>query len=369
MSTALLKRAACLFALSAGLLTVPGTAHADNLPTELLPRLIEDGPGKQQALEQTVQAWTLDRMAAAMTSETGTAVPDAEMTEDGEWDDKARPWPRTQGLVSRTVGKLFMQMKRPNGTTYDSTCSANIVTSANKSVVVTAGHCLKLWVPFTEDAQASSVIFVPGFDGSALRRGQGAPAPTFADVAPHGIWVATRAYITWGWNRLANWTIGHDLGALAVQKPGEARPIADVLGAQQIRFGQPRDVYAHAFGYPSDNVRNWYAPANAKVVPELRRTFDGRGLFHSKANAVRGSVYVDLIAPSALSPGTSGGPWFEGFDEATGVGVQTAISSRFDNPDDASPNGWRLGPNMVGQHLGDEERLTYEAAQAVPITP
>ncbi|MEV6671019.1 hypothetical protein [Streptomyces sp. NPDC051162] len=70
--------------------------------------------------------------------------------------------------------------------------------------------------------------------------------------------------------------------------------------------------------------------------------------------------------PGALSPGCSGGAVLQNFDPATGVGLQTAVFSRYDDPGQIiGLLGWVQGPNMSSTHLGDEERAVCNAAQSV----
>ncbi|MEO3787380.1 hypothetical protein ABGB12_28980 [Actinocorallia sp. B10E7] len=367
-----LAGAAFAVAVATGLLVAPTAAHAASNPTQILS--IADGPGKQQAMQNALSYWTADNLGkineAVVYDHTSTdpnsVVPDADMTDpNADWDDLSRPWPEAQGLASRTVGKLFVRMQG-DGVDYVTTCSANVVTSANKSVVMTAGHCLRVNVPLLSNVTATNVAFVPGFDGDVLRRSS--TTRSVADIAPYGIWVATRAYITWGWNFSPNWVLGHDVGTLVVQRPGDSQRIEDVTGAQQITFTRPQNAYVHALGYPANNERSWYSPTQNKVAPALQRLYDGRRMFFAKGQSTTGSLYVDNMLPSALSPGTSGGPFFYNFNEATGTGVQMGVASRFDDPNNATPAGWLLGPNIVGNHLGDEERLAYEAAGNVTIT-
>src|SRR5262249_47517192 len=119
-------------------------AHADGSAVEL-PRLVASGPAFAQDLRTEVDYWTLAKMAAAGLTDDGQ---DATAPQSG-WDDLSTPWTAQQGLISRTAGKLFMTMKDvDNGSVHDEACSADVVTSANQSTVVTAAHCLAVHTPF-----------------------------------------------------------------------------------------------------------------------------------------------------------------------------------------------------------------------------
>nr|BFE87519.1 hypothetical protein GCM10020093_101200 [Planobispora longispora] len=58
----------------------------------------------------------------------------------------------------------------------NASCSANAVTSENKSTVITAGHCVKMGGSFH-----GNWVFVPGYDNGNR---------------PYGTWVATTLYTT-----------------------------------------------------------------------------------------------------------------------------------------------------------------------------
>ncbi|MFD0659517.1 trypsin-like serine peptidase [Thermocatellispora tengchongensis] len=120
------------------------------------------------------------------------------------WDDG--------GTVVRTTGRVFF-------TTADgrnSSCSGTAVTSANESVVMTAGHCVKL-----NGAFHRNWVFVPAFDDG--RR-------------PFGTWVATWLMTTPQWN--AREDINFDVAA-AVVAPLDGRTLTDAVGGQGWRSTSP----------------------------------------------------------------------------------------------------------------------------------
>ncbi|MGI5282288.1 trypsin-like serine peptidase [Nonomuraea polychroma] len=214
------------------------------------------------------------------------------------------------GAVVRTVGRVFFTTAEGR----NSSCSGTAVTSANESVVITAGHCVKL-----NGASHRNWVFVPGFDNG--RR-------------PFGTWVATRLLTTQQWN--AREDINFDVAA-AVVAPLQGRTLTDVVGGQGVAFNQPRRRQMYSFGYPA-------------AAP-----FDGSRLIYCSGRAIDDTVMTsDLGLRCNMTGGSSGGPWFQGFDESTGQGWLNSVNSF----------KYNFAPNfMFGPFFGNEAMAVYQAAQ------
>ncbi|WP_370417939.1 serine protease [Streptomyces sp. QH1-20] len=348
--------------LVAALLTAAPPARADVPAFELIP-MVPAGADYQQKLRSEVEFWTLEKMAA-----TGLNHEDQDATPPpGGWDDLSKPWPRKAGLVSRTAGKFFIQNKDVvTGAVSTTSCSGDVVNSANQSVVVTAAHCLRIHTPINVgfgNTMITNMVFVPGFNGANLERRTSSTALPGKDIAPYGVWGVTREWITKTWSQSADWLLGHDMAAVLVDNPDDPRPIGQVTGGQQIGFNQPQNQNNHVFGYPTINERNYYRPGN--VSRQLQRTFDGRSLMTAQGTTRNDPVYYSDVMRGALSPGTSGGPLLQNFDPTTGEGVQVGVFSRYDDPGQIiGLFGWVQGPNLSSTHLGDEEKAVYDAAQS-----
>ncbi|NUT43256.1 MAG: peptidase [Thermoactinospora sp.] len=214
------------------------------------------------------------------------------------------------GGVARTVGRVFFTTAR-GGT---ASCSGTAVTSANESVVMTAGHCVKL-----NGAAHRNWVFVPGFDDG--RR-------------PFGTWVATRLLTT------QQWDTGEDINfdiAAAVVAPLQGRTLTDVVGGQGVAFNQPRGRQTFSFGYPA-------------AAP-----FDGSDLVFCNGRTFDDPVMTkDQGLRCAMTGGSSGGPWFQGFDPSTGLGWLNSVNSfKYDFAPDF----------MFGPFFGNEAMAVYQAAQ------
>ncbi|MGW0065999.1 trypsin-like serine peptidase [Streptosporangium sandarakinum] len=217
----------------------------------------------------------------------------------------------TGGSVAQTTGRVFLTV---GGVDY--VCSAGSVRSANRDLVVTAGHCVKDGA----GAWADNWVFVPGYD-----RGR----------QPYGQFTARRMFVAGPWARGAD--DSYDVGMVALNTRN-GRHLGDVVGAQEIAFGTPRGRPAHGFGFPAD------AP------------YDGEQLVYCA-----GPVHDDPHEQTAdqgmrcdMTAGSSGGPWLTGFDAVTGRGTITSVSS-FKYSDDHG--------TMYGPYFGSTIRDLHTVAE------
>jgi V8-like Glu-specific endopeptidase len=214
------------------------------------------------------------------------------------------------GAVTKTAGRVFFTFQ---GRT--ASCSGDAVTSANKSTVVTAGHCVKL-----EGAFHTNWVFVPGYDNGN---------------APFGTWTARATTATPQW--VATEDINYDVG-IGVVNQLNGQSLTDVVGAQGIAFNQARGQNMYAFGYPA-------------AAP-----YDGTKLIYCS-----GRVFNDFLLSQDIgmtcdqTGGASGGPWFLSFNEATGTGLQNSVNSFKYN----FITTWMFGP-----YFGADAQNLYNTAQA-----
>lgn len=111
-------------------------------------------------------------------------------------------------------------------------CSATVVNSPSRSVVLTAGHC----VHDHNAGWARHLVFVP-----AYLRGE----------RPFGTWKATRVASTRGWVRSENFH--GDYSAIKLSSP--SGPVGEVVGEEGLVWNQPRDQQFQAIGYPFNRGR------------------------------------------------------------------------------------------------------------------
>jgi hypothetical protein len=218
------------------------------------------------------------------------------------------------GAVTHTVGRVFFTFQGRRAS-----CSGDAVTSGNKSVVLTAGHCVKLDGAFHTDW-----VFVPGYDNGN---------------APFGTWTARQTMSTPQW--VASEDINFDVGAAVVNTLNGQR-LTDVVGAQGVAFNQARGQGMYSFGYPA-------------AAP-----YDGTKLIYCS-----GRVINDFLLSSDIgmlcneTGGASGGPWFLNFNEGTGAGIQNSVNSfRYQLLGLIDP-GFMFGP-----YFGTDAQNLYTAASA-----
>jgi len=225
------------------------------------------------AQDRVASYWTPARMRAAKPADTGAvsasdAAP-ARGTSTRIADTAAKKPPQqptASTSVTSTTGKVFFSM---GGGNY--VCSGAATSSGNRSVVTTAGHCVKDGA----GAWATNWAFVPAYNNGAR---------------PYGTWTARNLVTTSAW---ANRTdINYD-GGFAIMNALNARYLTDVVGGQGIAFNQARGLYYNAYGYPA-------APP-----------FNGQSL-KSCAGYAQDDIYGGTQSqriPCNMTGGSSGGPW------------------------------------------------------------
>jgi V8-like Glu-specific endopeptidase len=276
--------------------------------------------------EQILHYWTLDRMIHAITpvrpvrharsvrharraaARRGRAAgrrPAAPSATSG-----GAEWP-IRGSIRDTMGKVFFSL---SGRDY--VCSATTAASANRDVVVTAGHCAMsdtgVW--------ADNWIFVPGYR---------------QDSSPHGGFTARRMFVPHQWSGSADDDYDVAMVALAT---ADGRHVGEVTGGLNLAFGQPRGRQVYAFGYP----------ATGRYDGERLDYCSGRP--HHDPHGLTGSQGLRCD----MTQGSSGGAWLSKFDPGTGTGVITSVSS-FKYADD--------GATMYGPYFGAAIHKLYDQAQ------
>lgn len=213
------------------------------------------------------------------------------------------------GAVVKTSGRVFFTMGSRTAS-----CSGDSITSANGSTVITAGHCVKY-----QGAWHTNWVFVPAYNNGA---------------APYGQWSATKTFATDQW--AASEDMNMDVG-LAVVAPLNGQTLTQAVGAQGILFNGGYNKRMYAFGFPA-------------AAP-----YDGTKLVYCSGNSGKDFLLTkDHGLACNMTGGSSGGPWFQDFDEATGLGTQVSVNSF----------GYTFLPNrMYGPYFGNEAKAAYDKAQ------
>ncbi len=219
------------------------------------------------------------------------------------------------GKVVVTTGKVFFTLA---GVNY--VCSGSSTASANESLVLTAGHC----VNEGPGAYATNFAFVPAYDDGAR---------------PYGTFTARSLVTTTQWRTAGDFN--HDV-AFAVMSNLNGVSLTDTVGSQGIAFNQTRGQTMHSFGYPQASP------------------YDG-----SDIAWCWGTVIQDTFGGSTdqglncnMTGGSSGGPWFVGFNTATGVGTLNSVNS-------FKYTGGKFRTYMWGPYLGSVAQSLYGSAQSL----
>ncbi|GAA4915771.1 trypsin-like serine peptidase [Streptomyces coeruleoprunus] len=214
------------------------------------------------------------------------------------------------GAVVKTSGRVFFTFQ---GRT--ASCSGNAVTSQNQSTVITAGHCVKY-----QGSWHTNWVFVPAYDNGK---------------APYGQWTASKTLTTPQWQ--ASEDINYDVGA-AVVAPLNGQKLTAVTGAQGIQFNGGYNKAMYAFGFPAASP------------------YDGSKLIYCSGNSSKDFLFSqDHSLGCNMTGGSSGGPWFTGFSESAGTGLQVSVNSF----------GYTFLPNrMFGPYFGNEAQAVYNQAQS-----
>ncbi|MFF7411861.1 trypsin-like serine peptidase [Streptomyces lydicus] len=226
----------------------------------------------------------------------------------GPTGPRSQPW---RGTAMKTVGRLFFV----NASGADTWCTATAVNSANHSVVMAAGHCVRR--PASPVNTYVDMVFVPGY-------GKGRQ--------PYGAFAVRAAVTPRSWAEDAV----NDVAALVVDADAKGRKLVDVVGGQTVAFNRRVGGKTVAFGYPATRPQR------------------GEELLHCTGTAEPAPAGEQAI-PCDMGGGASGGPWLTDFDATTGKGVLVSVNSHGDGPES--------GTHMYGPVLGSAAKAVYEQAQ------
>jgi len=239
----------------------------------------------------------------------------------GDTEPVARPagtsfyWPRPyDSPPATTSGKIFFTQ---NGSKW--VCSGTVVTSRNKSLVWTAGHCV-IW----DKRWDSKLAFCPGYDDQAV------PA------CQYGKWPAKVLWTTAGWGSYGDFA--YDLGAVVVQtrqtQPGK---LANHVGSQGVAWNQSANQTWMPLGYPQASPFDGGDLAGCEDSTQRRYNYGTGGPFGML-------IYCDMTG------GSSGGGWH--IDMSGGLGYVNSVASLGNGAGD-----------LVGPYMGDAAAKLWKAAQ------
>jgi len=216
---------------------------------------------------------------------------------------RSAPWPGNPvAAPARTVGRLFWN--NAAGTPF--ACTAFTVGSANRDLLLTAGHCIHAG---NGGAWHKDFMFVPG-----LRNG-GEP---FGRWTPREVWTVDR------WTRSGSQS--YDVGVLVMNPNARGSHLAEVIGGQGLAINGSNDTAVVDLGYgistePSSpqalkycdgtTGRDWLRPLEITIACDMRHGASGGPLIAGLGSNGIGTV-VSLNSHILLprNPGYMYGPYF-----------------------------------------------------------
>jgi len=190
-------------------------------------------------------------------------------------------------------------------------CTASVVDSPVRDLVITAAHCVS-------GRQPGRVAFVPGYHRSQ---------------EPYGRWAVTRIFLDAGWSSSGN--PDHDVAFLVVSQPGQRTPVQEVTGGEDLATGWGPAHLVQVIGYPDSRQRPITCTSRTRAFGAHQMEFDCGG-------------YTD---------GTSGGPFLARVQRATGLGTVIGVIGGYQQGGNTPSVSYSAG-------FGRAVRTLYEAAVA-----
>jgi V8-like Glu-specific endopeptidase len=178
-------------------------------------------------------------------------------------------------------------------------CSASVVDSPGRDLLVTAAHCVT-------EAGGAATVFVPGYNDGRM---------------PYGIWRVTRVFLDRNW--LSSFDPDDDVAFLVVAGPGRKK-IQNVTGGEVLGLGRPAGQMVSVIGYPEAANVPILCDNQAREFTPTQLEFDCGG-------------YTD---------GTSGAPLLEHVSPSTGLGTVIGVIGGYEQGGDTPSVSYaaRFGP-------------------------
>lgn len=242
---------------------------------------------KASSAKEAADFWRASRVRSAVPLElrsdragTSAAGPDDFGADFEQVADPTAPEFRVHGVVLLSLG-IFGYGR----------CSGTAVRSPNKSVVITAAHCLNNgeddeWFP-------GAAVFIP-----AYRYGQ----------RPFGVF-PVRWIDTTKWWRASEGSPNYDVGAMVVGRNGSGQLLGDAVGGAKIAWSLKRNQSFAVHGYPAEE------PFDG----ETQRVCGAAPYFGHDPHSLGFPGPLNLAVGCGTTGGASGGGWLIRGDTLNGV--------------------------------------------------
>jgi hypothetical protein len=232
-------------------------------------------------------------------------------------------WPgRSTSNPNAQIGKLYFDTD-PTSAFRWSWCTGTAVNSGNKSLVLTAGHCVydvgnRRWY--------TNSFFVPGYENGAR---------------PLGAWTvriqsATRNYFNTG-------ASADDMAAVVVNRNAGVA-LVNRVGGHGIAFNQPVNQLRTSFGYPITDSRwpGWTSSGEDLYYCQGVNSYFSSGAFAGQ-----------MLIGCRMTGGASGGPWLTNV-RSDWLGYAQSVNSN------KGGVGAAWAGHMFGPYMGAEEAAVYQ---------
>jgi V8-like Glu-specific endopeptidase len=203
------------------------------------------------------------------------------------------------------VGALFTVS---NGQLGEHFCSASVVASPVKDLVITAAHCL-------HGEQRGQVAFVPEYH---------------RHTEPYGNWTVTRVFVDAAWASSEN--PNDDVAFLVVSQPGNSTPIQELTGGEKLATGWKAAQRVQVIGYPNGRQRPITCTAETRAFGPQQLEFDCGG----------------------YTNGTSGAPFLTDVHPATGLGAVTGVIGGYEQGGDTPSVSYSIRFGQAVRNLYNE---------------
>ncbi|HUY46951.1 MAG TPA: trypsin-like serine protease [Streptosporangiaceae bacterium] len=183
------------------------------------------------------------------------------------------------------VGALFTTS---GGSLRQHFCTASVVASRVKDLVITAAHCLS-------GKQPGDVDFVPDYH---------------RHHEPYGTWTVTQVFVDAAWASSAN--PNDDVAFLVVTQSDNPTPIQDLTGGETLATGWRAAQLVRVIGYPGASQRPITCTSRTRAFGAHQMEFDCGG----------------------YTNGTSGGPFLANVHKATGLGTVIGVIGGYEQGGD-----------------------------------
>jgi V8-like Glu-specific endopeptidase len=218
----------------------------------------------------------------------------------------ATPTARTAKIALRE-GALFY-----NDAKGDHFCSAGVVDSPHKNLLITAAHCIH---GGKGGSYNKNVVFVPEY-----RNGN----------TPYGVWTTKLLLVDDRWAKSSD--PDFDVGFISVE-PNDGKNIADVLGANSLGIDLGFTHIVRVVGYPS---------SSDVPIACINKTSQ------QSASQLR-------FACGGYFGGTSGSPWLTRFDPKTRTGQIVGVIGGYQE-------GGKTDSVSYSSYFGDDIKKLYDRA-------